>query len=131
MTDYQSKYPRGNGALFINQRKQKETHPDFEGNVELTPEQVKALIHMIKSNHPVKLQLKGWNKTAPSGLQYISMATEAYYPDDQPAQYPPQTQAPQPGFPQAQAPVQQAPVQQAPQQAPQPANDFDQDIIPF
>ena len=128
MTDYASKYPRGNGGLFINTRKQKENHPDFDGNIELTPEQVKALIHMIKSNHPVKLQLKGWNKTAPSGLQYISMATEAYYPDDQPAQYPPQTQAAPQGFPQ------QAPqgFPQAAQQATQPApsSDFDQDI-PF
>ena len=103
-------YPKGHGALFINNEKKQPNHPDFRGNVELTTEQIRKLIEMAKAGLEPKLQLAGWNKVAKSGLQFISMETEAYMKAEE-QNYPPQ----QTGIPQPQIPV---PQQQVPQQAP-------------
>lgn len=130
MSNYQ--YPKSKGALFINNDKQQENHPDFRGNIVVTKEQINMLVQMGKAGVEPKLQVAGWNRTAQgSGQYYLSMETEAYFDpsrhqnpggyQQQPPQYPPQPQGY--GYPPQQAPggyPQQPPMQQPqyPQQGP-------------
>jgi len=150
-------YPKGSGALFTNTDKQKENHPDFRGNIEVSAEQIRKLIEMSKAGLEVKLQVAGWWRQAKSsGTTYMSMVTEAYMKDQEPQQYPPmqqqggyqqpqagqipqppQSMAPQPqqGYqpqqqPQQIVPQQAAPVQIPPQTVAATTDSFEDDI-PF
>ena len=145
------KYPKSSGALFTNQDKKQENHPDFRGNIEVTGEQIKKLIEMGRAGLEPKLSVSGWWRVAATtGATYMSLQGEAYMKDAEAQQYPQgQQQAPvQPpaGAPQGNGqyqPVQQGQVPQQPQyqQAPvpqqpapaQPAPEFDisDDDIPF
>ena len=121
-------YPKGNGALFANADKQKENHPDFRGNIEVTGEQIRKLIEMSKAGLEVKLQVAGWwRQPKAGGNTFLSMVTEAYMKDQAPQQYPPMQQqgGHQPAqvgqIPQGAPQQQMAPQQMAPQQYQQPA----------
>ena len=48
------------GTLFPNDRKEKDTHPDWKGSI------------ILEDGH--KLWVSGWNKTAQSGTKFISFA---------------------------------------------------------
>lgn len=107
-----SKFPKSSGALFPNHQKQKQNHPDFRGNIEITGDQIRYLIEMQRRGLEPKLQVSGWwRNAAKTGQQYISMEGEAYMKEEG------SQQAPQYAPP---APPQVAPqYQQAPQYAPQ------------
>jgi hypothetical protein len=47
------------GTFFINDRKEKETHPDYNGKINVEGKEY---------------YLKGWKKTAKSGLNFMSLA---------------------------------------------------------
>lgn len=51
----------GSGALFRNQRKQKESQPDFQGSVKHKGETIK---------------LAGWTRESKSGLKFISLSVD-------------------------------------------------------
>ena len=79
-------YPKSDGALFFNNEKQKETHPDWRGRMKLTPEQIKTLIAMSKQGLEMELQLGAWKRTSKAGQDYIFLSSEAYVPKNQPQQ---------------------------------------------
>jgi uncharacterized protein (DUF736 family) len=49
-------------ALFPNDKKEKETHPDFRGNIDIEGKEY---------------WIKGWKKTSKSGLKFLSLAVTA------------------------------------------------------
>ena len=49
------------GAFFVNDRKQKPTHPDYNGKIDVEGKEY---------------YLKGWKKTAKSGTNFLSLALE-------------------------------------------------------
>ena len=64
-----SQYPP-RGALFQNQNKQKETQPDYTGNLEI-PKRCWLRISLPKSMKVIeapKIDLAGWKKVGKSGL---------------------------------------------------------------
>jgi hypothetical protein len=68
----------GQGALFENNRRQKDTHPNMRGELTLTKPLLKELVEMAKSGKEIKLSLSAWNKRAKSGTEYVSLAAQAY-----------------------------------------------------
>jgi hypothetical protein len=56
MSDYDN---TNSGTFFINDRKEKETHPDYNGKINVEGKEY---------------YLKGWKKTAKSGLTFMSLA---------------------------------------------------------
>jgi hypothetical protein len=149
-----NEHPKSHGALFVNNDKQQENHPDFRGNVEISNEQIHRLIEMSKAGMEVKIQLAGWwRQPASGGATYMSLRAEAYMKPASTPQYPPQQQyapqqppvaphqtppaqpqqvgyAPPAGVPGAPAPQQRAPAPQPVTGAPASDFDFDDDI-PF
>ena len=43
-------YPKGEGAMFVNDKKTNDKQPDFRGNVEISSAQLKELLLMAKAN---------------------------------------------------------------------------------
>lgn len=56
MADYDN---TNSGTFFVNDRKAKETHPDYNGKINVEGKEY---------------YLKGWKKTAKSGLNFMSLA---------------------------------------------------------
>ena len=61
---------RNKGALFVNDRKEKETHPDYTGRIEVT--------------EPGLYYLKGWKKQTKTGGTMLSLAIELQPDEKQP-----------------------------------------------
>lgn len=57
----ENKYPNS-GALFVNDRKTKESHPDMTGNGEI---------------HGIETWISGWNKQSKNGKSFISLSFKA------------------------------------------------------
>jgi len=70
--------PKSKGALFTNNRREKDTHPNFQGVLEVTGEQIQKLVEMGKAGEKVELRLAGWNSQSKAGQSYISLSAEAY-----------------------------------------------------
>lgn len=68
----------GQGALFENTRRQKDSHPNMRGELTLTKPLLKELVEMAKAGKEIKLSLSAWNKRAKSGTEYVSIAAQAY-----------------------------------------------------
>jgi len=129
-----NQHPKGSGALFANSDKKSQNHPDWRGNIEVTPEQMQRLYEMSQAGLTPKLQVAGWWRQPKSGGDtFLSMSTEAYMKQDAPQ--PPQGQnyqqmgqPPQaPQQPQVQPPQPNAGY--APQAPAQPA--FPDEEMPF
>jgi uncharacterized protein (DUF736 family) len=61
------------GAMFVNEQKQMETHPDWRGDVHL--DKTFIIEQMNKADGPlVKIAISAWSKTAKSGKEYLSLA---------------------------------------------------------
>ena len=96
-------YPKGEGAMFVNNKKTNDKQPDFRGNVEISSAQLKELLLMAKANqaHPVadfklKMQIASWNRVAKTtGAEYMYLSTEVYNPEVAPAPTPPPAPAPE------------------------------------
>ena len=50
------------GTFFVNDRKEKETHPDYTGKINVGGED---------------FYIKGWKKVAKSGLNFLSLAVQS------------------------------------------------------
>lgn len=68
----------GQGALFENDRRSKDSHPNFRGELTLTKPLLKELVDMAKSGNEIKMSLSVWNKVAKSGKAYMSIAAQAF-----------------------------------------------------
>ena len=70
-------YDGPGGALFKNSRKERDTHPDLQGNIELSQEAVQSVIE--QANRGVKypkLDLSGWSKVSSKGNKFISLSAK-------------------------------------------------------
>jgi len=70
-------YDGPGGALFKNSRKERDTHPDLQGNIELSQEAVQSVIE--QANRGVKypkLDLSGWTKMSSKGNKFISLSAK-------------------------------------------------------
>jgi len=66
---------RPSGALFTNNRKQKDNHPDYNGNIELNRELVNSLVEQLAAgNVSPKLELAAWKKVSGKGTRYLSIS---------------------------------------------------------
>lgn len=68
----------GQGALFENDRRSKDSHPNFRGELTLTKPLLKELVDMAKEGKEIKISLSVWNKVAKSGKAYMSIAAQAF-----------------------------------------------------
>jgi hypothetical protein len=62
------------GALFVNDRKERDTHPDYEGYLELDRELVTLLVEQVKAGDVPKLDVKAWKKVGKSGKKFLSLS---------------------------------------------------------
>jgi len=101
MTDYVTK--PDTAALFINDRKLEDSHPDFNGKLVLSRSLAVKLL--AEGGDTIEIELQMWSKQSrSSGKNWFSLSAKEPYKKDRPqpqAQTPPPTQAPQP---QVQAP---------------------------
>ena len=67
------------GALFVNDRKQKDTHPDYEGSLDLDEALVRCLLDQLKAGEVPKLDIKGWKKVGKSGKPFLSLSPKPPY----------------------------------------------------
>ena len=73
MTEYKSR--PNSGAFFRNTKKDEGSkHPDFKGDITLSPELVKELADAVNSRREPKISLAGWSKESKAGVKYISLA---------------------------------------------------------
>ena len=103
-------YPKSDGALWPNDQKTLEKHPDYRGKIVVTPDQIRYLIAMGKAGIEPTIQLAMWSRTSKAGQPYLFLSTETYMKEQQPGQ--PQQPAPTQwgAQPVAPAPVAPAPV---------------------
>jgi hypothetical protein len=67
-----SQYPNS-GALFKNTRATNPKAPQWEGDIEMDADVLRALVANAKSGKPIKLRLAGWVKETKNGDEFISM----------------------------------------------------------
>jgi len=77
MADYQNR-DMTQGALFINNRKQKASHPDFRGELTLSKALLKELVERVKEGKEAKLTLAVWKKQSKAGNEYQSIAAQIH-----------------------------------------------------
>lgn len=70
-------YDGPGGALFKNNRKERDTHPDLTGFVELTEELVRAINDQAADGvkYP-KIEISGWSKVSGKGNKFISLSAK-------------------------------------------------------
>jgi hypothetical protein len=112
------KPPKSDGALFVNNNKQKENHPDWRGHVMVTTDQINELIRMQQMGLEPQLQVGAWDRTAQqTGNRYMFLSTEVYIKEQvQPQQQQGYPQQPQSAYQPPPAPMQQQPAPPPPQQ---------------
>ena len=71
-------YPPG-GALFTNQRKTSDKHPDYRGNLEISVDLLKILVEQHKGSEKINMDLVGWKKVSKSGSSFLSLRAEKPY----------------------------------------------------
>lgn len=69
---------KSRGALFVNKRREKESHPNHRGELTLTKDLLKQLVEQVKAGGEAKLSVAAWNKTSKGGLDYLSLSAEKF-----------------------------------------------------
>jgi uncharacterized protein (DUF736 family) len=77
MADYQNR-DMTQGALFINNRKKQQNHPDFRGELTLSKALLKDLVERVKEGKEAKLTLAVWKKKSKAGNEYQSIAAHIF-----------------------------------------------------
>lgn len=80
-------YPPG-GALFTNQRKTSDKHPDYRGNLEISVDLLKIMVEQHKAGEKINMDLVGWKKTSKSGTTFLSLKAEKPYKKEEQASAP-------------------------------------------
>jgi len=65
-------YPNS-GAFFKNTRATSDRAPQWEGDIELDADLLRALVGNAKAGKPIKIRLAGWIKQTKNGDDFISM----------------------------------------------------------
>lgn len=66
------------GALFKNERKKTDKHPDYTGNFVMTKELLKAFVGQMGSGDEIKINIAGWLATPKNGgNRYIQLSVSA------------------------------------------------------
>jgi uncharacterized protein (DUF736 family) len=65
------------GAMFINDRKEKESHPDFKGKVNV---------------NGIEMEIAGWKRQSQNGKNYISLSFKEPYVSPENKEYKPPIQ---------------------------------------
>jgi uncharacterized protein (DUF736 family) len=78
-------YPPG-GVLFTNNRKTKDTQPDFRGNLEISKDLLKVLVEQAKAGEKINMDVAGWKKTSKTGTDFISMKADKPYKKEERAE---------------------------------------------
>jgi uncharacterized protein (DUF736 family) len=71
-------YPPG-GALFTNQRKTTDKHPDYRGNLEISVDLLKLMVEQHKAGDKINMDIAGWKKTSKSGTTFLSLKADKPY----------------------------------------------------
>lgn len=77
MADYSNR-DMTQGALFINNRKKSQSHPDFRGELTLSKALLKELVERVKEGKEAKLSLAVWKKKSKAGNEYQSIAAQIH-----------------------------------------------------
>lgn len=77
MADYKNR-DMTQGALFINNRKGSQNHPDFRGELTLSKALLKELVEKAKAGEEAKMSLAVWKKTSKAGNEFMSVAAQIY-----------------------------------------------------
>lgn len=74
---------REGGAFFANNRKQKDTHPDYRGELRMSREVVDNLVEQMSNGvmNPM-IELSGWKKVSNNGTVFISLSGKKPYVKD-------------------------------------------------
>lgn len=65
------------GVLFQNDRKQKDTHPDYNGNLEISREVFDDLAAQFQSGESkAVMDLAGWRKTTKANKPFLSLRSD-------------------------------------------------------
>jgi|TARA_R110000824_G_C14868486_1_gene642047 hypothetical protein len=89
--------PKGDGVLFPHE-KQHEKQPNFRGKIELSREQLHALVDLAKESREATFQvlIGAWDRNSEKGDPYIYLQTEVHLPQEtegrQQRQYQPKPQ---------------------------------------
>jgi hypothetical protein len=62
--------PQSDGAIYINNYKDKDTKPDWTGKVELSKELLKELVTKVKEGGDAELRVALWDRTSKNGNEY-------------------------------------------------------------
>jgi len=82
-----AQYDKPRGALFVNQRKEKDNHPDHRGNLEFDRDLIKEMVNQVNNGAQFgKVEIVGWNKSSDRAGNYISVSASKMRekPEDQP-----------------------------------------------
>jgi uncharacterized protein (DUF736 family) len=71
-------YPKSDGALWPNDKKTAEKHPDWRGRITITGAQIKKLIEMGKGGQEPTIQVGAWKRRSKAGQNYIYLSAEVY-----------------------------------------------------
>jgi len=67
------------GALFKNNKKEKENHPDYVGDLELSSELLADINAQLASGiEKPKVRLSGWRKEGPTAGVYLSLSPSKF-----------------------------------------------------
>lgn len=74
-----NEYPPS-GALFTNEKKSKNTQPDYTGNLELSDDVVNDLVdQMQRGIAKPKIDLAGWKRVSKNGRTFLSVIGNVPY----------------------------------------------------
>jgi hypothetical protein len=74
---------RKGGVLFVNNRKEKDSHPDYTGKMAVDREIIDSLVDQLNSGveYPA-VELSGWKKVSGKGTKFLSISPKKPFVKD-------------------------------------------------
>jgi len=66
------------GALFISNRRSKDNHPNYRGEITISKALLRELVERAKQGGEIKIALAAWQKKSKAGNQYLSVAGQLW-----------------------------------------------------